>query len=103
MPPPKPKKNGSTFRAAFDPTVITPNKIRAALASLEKEEGREGWEEEVHFFRRAGVNTGQGAAYRDLFKTHIVEVRKNSKPINVWCVDPKFAAKERRNLGLANG
>lgn len=94
----KAKKDIAAFRAQFDPNVIIPNKIRAGFASLAKSDGADGWEEEVHFLRRAGVNAQMIAPHRDAFKAHIVEAKKNSRPCNVWFVDVKKAAEMRKAL-----
>jgi hypothetical protein len=95
----KVKKDKDAFRAAFDPNVIIPNKIRAALADLAKHEGPDAWDEEVNFLKRAGINAQTVAQHRDTFKAHIVEAKKNSKPIFVWFVDVKAAAELRKALG----
>lgn len=97
----KVKKDTEAFRAAFDPAVINPNKIRAGLAALAKAEGADAWEEEVHFLRRAGINAQTVAPHREAFKAHIVEAKKpkSSGTINVWFVDVKAAAAMRKALG----
>lgn len=96
---PKPKKDTDTFREQFDPAVIIPNKIKAALASLAKDEGPAAWDEEIHFLKRASLNAQTIAPHRETFKAHIVEAKKNKRVINVWFVDPKAAAEMRKKLG----
>lgn len=96
----KVKKDKDAFRAAFDPNVIIPNKIRAGLDDLAKAEGADAWEEEPKFMQRAKVNAQTIAAHRDAFKAHIVEAKNaNRKPVNVWFVDVKAAAEMRKALG----
>lgn len=94
----KAKKGIEEFRKQFDPNVIIPNKIRAGFESLAKSDGPDGWEEEVHFLRRAGVNAQMIAPHRETFKAHVVEAKKNSRPVNVWFVDVKKAAEMRKAL-----
>lgn len=94
----KAKKDLAAFRAAFDPNVIIPNKIRAAFESLAKAEGPDAWEKEVDFMRRAGINHQTIAPHRDTFKAHIVEAKDKSRPVLVWFVDVKKAAEMRKAL-----
>lgn len=65
-------KTLADFKAAHDPNVIVPNKIRAALAAIEKE-GAENWSYEVDFLKLSGLSTTQLATFRDQFAAHIVE------------------------------
>lgn len=95
---PKPKKDKAAFRSQFDPNVIIPNKIRAGLESLAKAEGPDGWEKEVDFLKRAGINAQSVAPHREKFAAHIVEAKDKSRPVNVWFADAKVAATERKNL-----
>jgi hypothetical protein len=95
----KTKKGLEEFRATFDPNVIIPNKIREGLKALEKSDGADGWDEEIHFLRRAGINAQQVAPHRDAFKGHIVEAKKpGGRVVNVWFVDVKKAAEMRKAL-----
>lgn len=99
MAPAKPKKDKASFRSQFDPNVIIPNKIRAGLDSLAKSEGADGWEEEVHFLRRAGLNAQAVSPHRAAFEAHIVEVKKpGGRAVNVWFAHVKAATEERKNL-----
>lgn len=93
-----PKKKAKTladFRAAFDPAIIVPVKIKAGLASLRKE-GREAWEAESEFLQRAGVANCQISAYRDNFAAHIVEAGVRN-PKRFWFADTKVAEKARKS------
>jgi len=54
------------FKAAHDPDTIVPNKIRTALAEIEKV-GPEHFEYEVDFLKLAGISTTQIGQYRDQF------------------------------------
>ena len=87
-------KTLSDFRALHDPNVVVPNKIRAALASMATE-GKEHWEYEADFLKRAGVTPLQLAAFRETFKTHIVETGNSRNAKRVWFADPKTAEKAR--------
>jgi hypothetical protein len=86
-------RTANDFRAAHDPDVIIPNKIRAALAELAKG-GEENWEYELEFSRRAGVNQQQLAAYRPQFEAHVVVAPgRNTK--RAWFASTKVAKKLR--------
>jgi len=94
----KPKKDLSAFRAAHDRNVIVPNKIRAALADLEKTEGAEGWEYESDFIRRAKISQSDMGLYRDGFVAHVVETTGN-KGRKVWFATVKAAKAAREAIG----
>lgn len=89
-------KNVASYRAAHDPAVIVPTKIRAALAAMLKE-GPEQWEYESDFIRRAGIAGLQMPQYRDKFADHIVEApgAHGKTPRRVWFANAKVAAKVR--------
>ena len=95
----KPKaKTLESFRAAFDPEVKIPNKIRTGLASLLQTEGPEGWEFEMEFCKRADVAPAVIGKYREQFAEYIVEVKVDSRSNNrkfVWFADAKIAKKAR--------
>lgn len=84
------------FRAAHDPDVVVPNKIRKALADMVVE-GPEHYEYENEFVKRAGVGQQQLATYRDEFVAHIVEApgRHGRAGRRVWFGSAKAAAKVR--------
>lgn len=79
----KPVKNLSSFRAIHDKNVVVPNKIRAGIASLEKEHGPEGWEYEMDFIKRCGVSTTDFGAFRDAFDDQVVETTGRN-PKKAW-------------------
>lgn len=85
------------FRAAYDPAIKIPARIREALAELQKEGGPEAWEPEGEFIRRCKVSQTQFAYYRDTFKEHIVELphTRSSQVKRAWFADKKTAAKAR--------
>jgi len=83
----------SDFRAAHDPSVMIPQRIKKALSDMLKEHS-EYWEYESDFLRRAGVANSIVGAFRDDFAEHIVETR-GKNPKRVWFADPKVAAKAR--------
>jgi hypothetical protein len=64
-------KTLADFKAAHDPNVIVPNKIRAALEALLKE-GPEHWVYEGDFLKLSGLSTTQLGAFREQFEDHIV-------------------------------
>ena len=89
-------KTLADFKAAHDPDVIVPNKIRVGLAAIAKE-GPENWLYEQEFLRLTGVSTTQIARYRDQFAAHIVEAPgTNTKATKrVYFGNAKVAAKLR--------
>ncbi len=90
-------KTLADFRAAHDPNVIVPTKIRAALAAMEKE-GPEHWLYEVDFLRLSGLSTTQLAMFRKDFENHIVEVPGGSSGKSakrIYFGNAKVAAKLR--------
>lgn len=89
-------KTLADFRAAHDPDVIVPNKIRAALAAMEKD-GPEQWAYELDFIRLAGLGQAQIAAYRDRFLQHIVDTSavNGRSPKRVWFATAKAAKAAR--------
>lgn len=91
----KTTKTLADFKAQFDPDVVVPNKIKAALASLLKE-GPESWEMEAEIIKRAGISQTQMSAYRGQFEKHIVSARSPGKDgKRIWFADAKVAAKAR--------
>lgn len=89
------QKNLSTFRAAHDKNVIIPNKIRAGLASLEKQHSAEGWEYEQEFMRRCGVAQTDFGLFRDQFEKYVVNVGTERAPKRVWFATEKAAKAAR--------
>jgi len=83
----------SDFRAAHDPNVMIPQRIRKALADMAKEHP-ESWAYEQEFLSRAGVANNFISAFRDEFAEYIVETR-GKNPKRVWFADPKVANKAR--------
>lgn len=90
----KPAKSLKDFQAQFDPAIVIPNKIRAALDGLRKE-GPEAWDYEKDFLPRARLNASQVQGYREQFADHIVLVRQNGVEKRIWFADPKVAKKAR--------
>ena len=88
-----PARTLSEFRAAHDPNVMIPQRIRKALADMLKEHP-ECWAYEQEFLSRAAVSNNLISAYRDEFSEYIVETR-GKNPKRVWFADPKIAAKAR--------
>jgi hypothetical protein len=89
-------KTLADFKAAHDPNVIVPNKIKMALAAIEKD-GSENWLYEVDFLKLSGLSTTQLAMFRDQFAAHVVEAPgshgKSTK--RVYFGSAKVAAKLR--------
>ena len=92
----KKAKTLADFKAAHDPNVIVPNKIRAALATIGKE-GAENWLYEIDFLRLSGISTVQLATFRGQFAAHIVEVPAGQGRMTkrVYFGNVKVAAKLR--------
>lgn len=87
-------KTIADFKAAHDPNVIVPAKIRTALAAIEKE-GPEHWLYESDFMRLAGLSTTQIALFRDQFAAHIIEATVGRNMKRVYFGSAKVAAKLR--------
>lgn len=89
-------KTLADFKAAHDPNVIVPSKIRVALATIEKD-GPENWVYELDFVKLAGISTTQLAAFRDQFAAHIVEApaTQGKSTKRVYFGNAKVAAKLR--------
>ncbi len=86
-------KNLADYRAAHDPNVRVPAKIKKALADM-LAEGKETWEYETDLMRRANVSTTDLARFRPMFEEHIVETGgRNSK--RVWFASVKVAEEAR--------
>lgn len=60
------------FRAAHDKDTIIPNRIRAALAKMQADHGKEHYEYQRDFIVLAGVNQNDLSKYADQFAEHIV-------------------------------
>lgn len=65
-------KTLADFRAAHDPDVIIPNRIRAGLEQIFKD-GPENWLSEGDFLKLTALSTTQLAQHRDKFAAHIIE------------------------------
>lgn len=92
-----PTTNGlAAFKAANDPKVIIPNKVRAALDKMAKA-NPESWAAEEDLLAAAGVTKEEIRGHREAFDDHIVEVKKKgrSTPARFWFADVKVAAKAR--------
>lgn len=89
-------KTAADFRAAHDPDVVVPNKIRAVLAEMLRE-GKENWEYEGDIVRRAKLGMAQLTQFRELFADHIVVAPSESGRAarRVWFADAKVAQKIR--------
>jgi hypothetical protein len=84
----------SDFRAAHDRNVIIPNKIRSALAAMEKE-GTENWETEAEFLKRAALSVTDLAMFRDQFEKHWIEIKVKGNSKRIWFGTIKAAAAAR--------
>ena len=78
--------------------MTVPNRIRAALAELEKAEGAEGWEYEADLMRRQKISQTDMAQFREQFSGHVVETGGN-KSRRVWFATVKAANAARAALG----
>lgn len=86
-------KTLADFRAAHDPSVIVPAKIKKAIADMLAEHA-ENWLYEVDFLKRSGVSNNYISGFRDQFAEHIIETRGHN-PKRIWFASPKVAAKAR--------
>lgn len=91
--PTGPVKTLADFRAAHDPNVIVPTKIKKALEEMAAE-GTETWEYEADLMRRASISTTDLARFRPQFEEHVVETGGRN-PKKVWFASVKVAEKAR--------
>lgn len=94
--PSKQPRTLADFRAAHDPDVIIPSRIREAFAAMLKI-GPQHYEYEVDFLKLSGLSTTQLAAYRDQFAAHIIETPsgRNGAAKRVYFASAKVAASLR--------
>jgi len=102
---PKARRNLATFAASHNDDVKIPNKIRAALEQMRKEDGEEAYAYEATdpegtpFIKRAGISGVQLSQYRDQFAEHVVQVKQDTGsrrgPRWVWFATAKAAKKAR--------
>lgn len=87
----------SEWRLTHDLSVHIPNKIRAALESLQQKHGKEHWEYETDFVTISGVSQAHLSKFREQFTAHVVVAPSLGKraPRTVWFVSPKVAALAR--------
>lgn len=85
-------KTIADFRSLHDPSVVVPNRIKAALDQM-AQEGAEQWEYEADFLKRANVTPVQLNAYREHFKAHYVEGQdpKRRTGVRAWFGSTKAA------------
>jgi len=96
----QPAKTVADFRAAHDPQIVIPTKIRAALAQLAKA-GPEHWEYEGDLIKMAGIGNTTFAQYREQFADHMIEVpggNGRSSNRRVYFGSAKVAAKIRGEM-----
>lgn len=103
----KHKRNVASFDAAHDPAVIQPNRLKAALAKLLKDGGREAYAYEFQdksgaptMSQMSGVSASHLNHYRAEFMHHVVKVKQDvgSKrgPKFVWFATVAAATKARK-------
>ena len=92
----KPVKSDSltSFRNEHDPALVTPRKIKAALETL-----GDAWKTEQDFLRSAHVSNANITEFRGQFEAHIVVVRKDGKPRNLWVGNVAIAKEMRKIVG----
>lgn len=109
---PKSKRDISTFNATHDPATVIPNKIRAALARMLKDGGKEAYAYEfvdktgaATFSKLADTGSAQLAQHRLVFKDHIVLVRQDIGSRRgakfVWFATKEAATKARKGPAKA--
>jgi CRISPR/Cas system CSM-associated protein Csm2 small subunit len=79
----------------FNPAVIIPKRIEAALKKL-----GDNAMTALDFARAANITTNQLAEFGDEFEDYQIGVRDNGKIKKVWCGTKEFAAKARERLGV---
>ena len=79
----------------YNPNVIVPAKIKAALAKL-----GDNAMTSVNFQKEAGVTTLQLSQFSEQFESFQVVVRDNGKPKTLWCGNEAFAKKVKERLGV---
>lgn len=79
----------------YNPNVIVPARIRAALAKL-----GDNAMTALNFQREANVTTLHLSQFADQFEDHLVTVREGGRPKVLWCGTAAFAAKVKERLGL---
>ncbi len=84
-------KTLSDFRETHDKSFVIPKKIKEGLASL----GPAGWEYELDFIRRTGVNTQDFARFREQFEEYFVVVNDGRNTKRVWAGSKSLADKMR--------
>lgn len=79
----------------YNPNVIVPAKIKAALAKL-----GDNAMTSINFQKEAGVTTLQLSQFTEQFENFQVVVRDNGRPKTLWCGTEAFAKKVRERLGI---
>jgi hypothetical protein len=79
----------------YNPNVIVPAKIKAALAKL-----GDNAMTSINFQKEAGVTTLQLSQFSEQFESFQVVVRDNGKPKTLWCGSESFAKKVKERLGV---
>lgn len=89
-------KTVNDFRSLYDPKIVVPTRIKAALDSL-AQEGPEQWEYEADFLKRANVTPVQLNSYREQFAAHYVEAAAQGRRTGVraWFGTTKAAKAAR--------
>ena len=100
MPSPSTKKISSALSMEdldkhYNPNVIVPAKIKAALAKL-----GDNAMTSLNFQKESGVTTLQLSQFADQFESFQVVVRENGKPKTLWCGTEAFARKVKERLGV---
>jgi len=80
---------------AYNPNVIVPAKIKAALAKL----GDHAMTS-VNFHKEAGITLLQLSQFGEEFEEFQVVIRENGKPKTLWCGTKAFALKVKERLGV---
>jgi hypothetical protein len=79
----------------YNPNVIVPAKIKAALAKL-----GDNAMTSINFQKEAGVTTLPLSQFSEQFESFQVVVRDNGKPKTLWCGSESFAKKVKERLGV---
>lgn len=79
----------------YNPNVIIPARIRAALAKL-----GDNAMTSLNFSREANLTTLQLAQFGEQFEKFQIIVREGGKGKTLWCGTEAFARKARERLGV---
>lgn len=90
---PKAGRSLEEFRSSHDKSFIVPNKIKAALATIDN-----GWVYEGELVKLAGISPTDLGVYRSLFEEHIVMLKGTEHGGKRAWAGTKAAAEKMRGM-----